>query len=180
MNKSESIKNIAAALMAFNTEMAVIHKTADNPFFKSKYAPLNEILKAIQPALKNAGLVLTQFPDGEGLGTILMHPQSGEWISGVVKMELEKVTPQGYGSASTYYRRYSLASVLMLNIEDDDDGNKAETPKAEAPSLPWLNEGTQEFIQAKNIIQAATDKNAAFKALRAKYAISKKVAEALK
>jgi hypothetical protein len=33
--------------------------------------------------------------------------------------------PQAMGSAMTYARRYALGSILNLNIDDDDDGEKA-------------------------------------------------------
>jgi hypothetical protein len=189
MEKSSSIKNIAGALFQFQIKMDKIKKTAENPFFKSKYAPLPEILEAIQIPLNESGLVIAQLPDGEGLTTVIMHPDSGEWIEATGIMHPVKSDPQSMGSAITFQRRYSLAAILCLNIDEDDDGNEASAPAAKptAPSSqyikegnnPWLNEGTPEFEQAKAVIQKATDKAAAFKALRLTYSISKKVAEAL-
>jgi hypothetical protein len=181
MNKSDSIKNIAAALQLFHLKMGKVSKSANNPFFKSKYAPLPDILEAISDPLNEAGLVLSQFPDGDGLCTLIMHPESGEWLQATVKMELEKLNPQGYGSASTYYRRYSIAAALTLNIDEDDDGNKASAPeptKAE-DNRPWLNENTEAFANVKAFIETKTDKAEALRQVETKYKISEQTKEKL-
>lgn len=125
MTKSESIKNIAAALTNFQWEVEGIVKDAKNPFFKSKYVTLSAIIKGIREPLKNNGLSFAQFPSGDnGLTTIIMHT-SGEWLEDTVNTQPVKNDPQAVGSAITYMRRYALASILGLNIEDDDDGNTA-------------------------------------------------------
>ena len=184
MNKSQSIKSIAAALFQFQIKMDKIKKTAENPFFKSKYAPLPEILEAIQIPLNESGLVIAQLPDGEGLTTVIMHPESGEWIEATGIMHPVKSDPQSMGSAITFQRRYSLAAILCLNIDEDDDGNKGSTlphptthPTKE--DKPWLNVTSAEYAACKAMIDRATDKAAALKGLRATWAISKQTAEAL-
>ena len=177
MNKSESIKNIAAALALFQVKAEKIIKKAENPFFHSKYADLPSILDAIAAPLNESGLVFTQFPDNDGLCTILMHPNSGEWIEATGVMKPVKSDPQSMGSAITYQRRYSLCAILGLNVDADDDGNEASKPaaKKEAPAKPWLNKNTEEFTKAKNFIDKATDKQAALKATLQHYSISKEV-----
>jgi len=60
--------------------------------------------------------------------TILMHADSGEFLEGTFKMTPSKNDPQGQGSVITYQRRYALGAVLGLNIDEDDDGNKASAP----------------------------------------------------
>jgi hypothetical protein len=181
MNKSDSIKNIAAALQLFHLKMGKVSKSANNPFFKSKYAPLPDILEAINEPLNEAGLVLSQFPDGDGLCTLIMHPESGEWLQATVKMELEKLNPQGYGSASTYYRRYSIAAALTLNIDEDDDGNKASAPATPPASdnRPWLNENTDEFNRIKAALSKIEDKAGALKAFETRFKISKQTKDKL-
>lgn len=125
MNKSESIKNLALALCKFQSNIGKVKKEATNPFFKSKYASLANILDVIQKPLADAGLSFAQFPDADGLTTILMH-ESGEWIESIYSMPVAKINdPQAMGSAITYARRYALGSILGLNIDEDDDAEKA-------------------------------------------------------
>jgi len=129
MNQSESIKNIAAAILVFHGEMGVVYKSENNPFFKSKYASLATILSAVKEPLQKAGLSFVQFPTGENeMTTTLMHAASGEWMSGTFKMTPSKNDPQGQGSVITYQRRYALGAILGLNIDEDDDGNAASIP----------------------------------------------------
>lgn len=130
MNKSNSIGALAKALAAFHLKVGKIKKDATNPFFKSKYASLSNILDAITIPLAESGLTFTQFPAEEnGLITILMH-ESGEFIESTYSMRPVKDDPQGRGSAITYQRRYALAAILGLNIDEDDDGNAATQPPA--------------------------------------------------
>lgn len=122
-------KNIYQALSEFQEKCPLIKKDADNPFYKSKYAPLDSILPIITPILKEVGLVITQIPNENKLITKIVHLESGEIIEGSADLILDKQTAQGQGSAITYMRRYALVSMLGLNTEEDDDGNKAETKK---------------------------------------------------
>ncbi len=125
MERSESIKEIATALCDFQSRVGKIKKEANNPFFKSKYASLSSILDVIQEPLTECGLSVMQLPTGENeLQTIVMH-RSGEYISSTYVMRPTKPTPQEIGSCITYQRRYALGAALSLNIDEDDDGNKA-------------------------------------------------------
>lgn len=129
MNKSDSIKELAKALQVFHEKVGAVKKDADNPFFKSKYATLDNTLETVKEPLKEAGLSFAQFPSGEnGLSTILMH-ESGEWIEDTFTIPLAKNDPQGAGSALTYMRRYALGAILGLATETDDDGNSASKPR---------------------------------------------------
>ena len=125
MEKSEQIINLSKALHQFHKEIGKIAKTSTNPFFKSKYADLPSILSAINEPLSNSGLVIVSIPDADGLTTLLIHSESGEYISANAIMKPVKNDPQAIGSAITYQRRYSIGSILNLNIDEDDDGNKA-------------------------------------------------------
>ena len=126
MNKSESIKNIAGALVKFQSSVSKVAKESNNPFFKSKYASLANILDTIQKPLSESGLAISQFPDANALTTIILHAESGEWMESSYVMPVAKQNdPQAMGSAMTYARRYALGSILNLNIDDDDDGEKA-------------------------------------------------------
>jgi hypothetical protein len=129
INKSESIKSLATALVEFHNQIGKVGKDKVNPFFKSKYADLATILTAIKEPLSKVSLAVTQFPVGEkGLSTLLMHSDSGEWMEATYEMTPSKNDPQGQGSAITYMRRYALGAVLQLNIDEDDDGNAASQP----------------------------------------------------
>ena len=126
MEKSESIKNIASALITFQVKVGKITKDATNPFYKNKYASLANIQDAIADPLEEAGLSYMQFPDGiHGLTTIIMHGESGEWLQSTYTMKPVKDDPQGIGSSITYQKRYAIAGALALNIDDDDDANSA-------------------------------------------------------
>jgi hypothetical protein len=132
MKRSESISSLAKALAIFNSKVSKVSKDANNPFFRNKYATLDNIIDEVRPILTENGLTLMQFPSGDGnlvsVSTYLMH-ESGEWIeSDPLIMKPVKNDPQAIGSCITYARRYSLASFLSLNTGEDDDGNKATHP----------------------------------------------------
>jgi hypothetical protein len=98
-----------------------ISKDAKNPFFKSNYASLPHIITEVSEPLEKAGLVITQFPNGDGLTTMLIHAESGEYISATYTLQVVRQNdPQAQGSAISYARRYGLTSVLNLAISDDD------------------------------------------------------------
>lgn len=177
MKKSESIKNLSAALAVFHLKMDVIKKDAKNPFFKSTYASLSNILDAIKIPLAESELSFSQHPMGEnGLSTILMH-KSGEWIGSHFMMKPVKNDPQGIGSCLTYMRRYALAAILGLNIDEDDDGNQASgnigksEAKSEAKELPWLNKNTDAFAK----VQAYLLDNGTLENVKLKYKLSKEI-----
>ena len=155
MEKSESIKELALALCRFQGEVEKIKKTETNPFFKSKYANLSSILDVIRKPLSDNGLSFVQFPtDSHELTTILMHV-SGEWMQASYKMEPVKKDPQGLGSVITYQRRYALGAILGLNIDDDDDGNKASKPEDKPtehrPTNYTIFEAISEMQASKNL-----------------------------
>lgn len=124
---SESIAQIAKALSQFQLEVTNPANTATNPYYKSKYAPLSEVLNEVRPLLGKYGLAVIQNSYNEGekvsVTTLLIH-ESGEWIEAdPIEMKPEKSTPQGVGAVITYGRRYTLSAVLGISSEEDDDGN---------------------------------------------------------
>jgi hypothetical protein len=130
MERSESIKALSMALAKFHSQVGKIAKDAKNPFFKSNYASLSHILQEVSEPLQSAGLVIAQFPDGTGLVTMLIHSESGEYISSNYTMPVAKQNdPQAVGSAITYARRYAVSSILSLNVSDDDGNAAAVQPK---------------------------------------------------
>ena len=144
MRKSESIKNLAVALSKFQNEVKNPKNTADNPFYDSKYAPLQDVLNEVRPLLSKHGLSVIQSPSGDGqsvsITTLLLH-ESGEWIEfEPLVLKAEKITPQGAGSAITYGRRYALSAVLGISSEDDDDGNSLEKTQQNSGQKKQLTE----------------------------------------
>jgi hypothetical protein len=81
MEKSSSIQNLTQSLAKFHAMVGRISKDAKNPFFKSNYASLPHIITEVSEPLEKAGLILSQFPNGDGLTTMLIHAESGEYIS---------------------------------------------------------------------------------------------------
>ena len=129
MNKSESVKNIAAAMNAFQKDLKPVVFDATNPFFKSKYATLKAIWDTIREPLTKNGLTIIQGGEKEStigeIHTLLLHV-SGEWIEGIIKMSPESNTPQKIGGAISYGRRYGISSLLGISCEAegaDDDAN---------------------------------------------------------
>jgi len=132
MNRSESIAEIAKALTKFQKEVKQPFKDADNPFFKSKYVPLESVVQAINDIAPEHGLSFTQWALNDesgqiGVATLLMH-ESGEFIEyDPVFMKAEKQTAQGAGALITYLKRYTLSAIFGITSDADDDGNSAST-----------------------------------------------------
>jgi len=128
MITSESIKHIAPALLTAQRNITFAAKTAKNPHFKNNYADLPSVIDAVKDALNDAGIVFIQTPtpseDGRlHLVTRMIH-ESGEWIEDIAVCAMPKQDAQGFGSAMTYLRRYSLAAFCGL-YQADDDGEAA-------------------------------------------------------
>lgn len=128
MEKSDSINEIVKSIASFKFAQSKIKKDALNPYHSSKYATLSNVLQSIEDNLRENDLTFVQFPDGDCLTTMLIHVPSGEFMSASYKIHATKDNPQQWGSAITYARRYSLVSILGLNVDDDDDGEKAMNP----------------------------------------------------
>ena len=131
MMQSVEIKNIAGALCKAQKIMANAEKDAKNPHFKSTYASLAAVRDACNGPLTENGLSVVQTlePMGDSavaVRTTLLHT-SGEWISSLLPLFLQKQDMQGMGSAITYARRYALAGIVGI-AQEDDDANKASAP----------------------------------------------------
>ena len=132
------MKEIAAALVKAQKAFGPALKTSTNPAFRSKYAKLENCIEAVIDALNDNGIMLMQpthlCEDGVIVETMFLH-ESGEQISnGKLHVPATKHDAQGYGSALTYARRYSLLAACGIAAEDDD-GEAASKSKA-APAKP--------------------------------------------
>jgi len=136
--KVEAATLHSAMALAF-PEIEGATKDKTNPAFKSKYADLGSVVEAIKPALAKHGLFFTQHnhpcEGGVSVETFVRHA-SGESLSfGALFVPATKHDAQGYGSALTYARRYSLMTAFGVAPEDDD-GNAA----ARSAPVPFANE----------------------------------------
>ena len=135
MRKSESISELSKALAKFQEEVKQPLKDKNNPFFKSKYVPLENVVEAITDVAPKNGVSFVQWALNDengrvGVATMLMH-ESGEWIEfDAVHMKADKETAQGAGALITYLKRYSLSAVFGITSDQDDDGNGASGNKA--------------------------------------------------
>jgi hypothetical protein len=163
MNKSETIGQLALALSKAQGQMKFAAKDAANPFFKSKYADLASVIEAIKVPLSANGIAFVQATDFEDnaviVETVLMH-ESGEWISGKLRMQPTKNDPQGVGSAVTYAKRYGLQALAGVP-SDDDDGNAATglqgAPQQQAPKPAPAPKPTPAKKHAKGTISGNPD-----------------------
>lgn len=133
------MKQIAAALVKAQKAFGPALKTTANPFFKSKYADLSACVEAVIDGLNENGVFLAQncheCPDGVTVETVFIHESGETYSAGKLHVPAAKNDPQGYGSALTYARRYSLMAACGIAPEDDD-GNAASRPKAPVTPLP--------------------------------------------
>lgn len=159
MNKSDTLSKLAPALVDAQASMAGATKSAANPFFKSKYANLEEVIKVVKDAFAKNGLSFVQFPVSEeghaGVETIIIH-ESGEFISNQFLLKCAKSDPQGMGSAITYARRYGLQSACGIPSEDDD-GNAASVPMTKEKAIELLTQAADEPTLRKAWKQISTE-----------------------
>jgi hypothetical protein len=131
---SDDIKELAGAMLKVQAEITPAVKDASNTFARSRYATLNSVITASREALLKHEVWVVQYTvpveNGRlGLVTKLIHGPSGQWQSSLLDMPLAKNDPQGYGSAMTYGRRYSIAALVGIIVEDDDGENASFHPK---------------------------------------------------
>ncbi len=161
------MKQIATALVKAQKEFGPALKSSTNPHFRSRYADLATVVEAVIDALNNNGIYLMQLthetPDGAMAETTFIH-ESGEMLSaGKLFFPASKHDAQGYASALTYVRRYSLMAACAIAPEDDDgsaaskprevpkptkpEAPKPETPKLEAPKEEVSPEAAKDRVK---------------------------------
>lgn len=169
-------ENIFTKLQKLQNEIGSVSKDATNPFYKSKYFDINSLIKQLQPLLEKNNLVLLQPLESdyetntEYVVTKIICPATGKSLESRKKLSTQS-DPQKLGSEITYYRRYTLQSLLALQAEDDD-GNKAVSADNEKI---WLNQNTPQFTEAINFIKGG----GSLEQIKTKYKISKKVQDEL-
>jgi hypothetical protein len=139
-----SFNKVAAALVKAQKEFGPALKSSSNPHFKSRYADLAACVEAVVEALNNNGIALMQrvspCDDGVIVETVFIH-ESGEVINcGQLHVPATKQDAQGYGSALTYARRYSLMAACGIAPEDDDGNSASRRPTAPAQPIPDITD----------------------------------------
>lgn len=160
MNKSESIVEISKAMAKFQSEVKQPFKDANNPFFKSKYVPLESVVESITSIAPKHGISFVQWASNDdtgrvGVSTMIMHT-SGEYIEfDPVYMNADKNTAQGAGALISYLKRYSLSAVFGITSDQDDDGNHAsgntnkpkQQPKARPEQIKDLKDKIKQAVE---------------------------------
>jgi hypothetical protein len=159
-------------LFNLQQEIGAISKDANNPFYKSKYFDINSLIKQLQPLLKKHKLLLTQPVLGDSVETKITCIDTEQSV--ISNLQLPQISdPQKLGSCITYFRRYTLASLLGLQAEDDD-GNAASGRVSEVEKK-WLNANTPEYSKAIEYLQGG----GSIESIKAKYKVSKKIQDEL-
>ena len=163
MKKSETIIELSKAFAKMQMELEQPLKNANNPFFKSKYVPLENVVDSITRASSKHGLSFTQFPSSDEngnvtVGTMVMH-ESGEWIEyDPICLKPVKNDPQAVGSAITYAKRYALSAIFGITSDNDDDGNEAtQLGKATPKAVPKKQVPTTSNKIPKEVVKAYKD-----------------------
>jgi hypothetical protein len=132
---------VAAAFVQAQRNFAPALKKADNPYFGSKYADLAVCIEAVIDALHNNGIALIQHTDQSDKGvivsTVFLHESGERMETGSIFVPAAQNSPQAFGSALTYARRYSLMTACGIAPEDDDGNaaSKVQPPKILKPDV---------------------------------------------
>ena len=157
--------SINIKLFNLQQEIGTISKDAKNPFYKSKYFDINSLIKQLQPLLKKHKLLLLQpIEEDMVVSKLICIDGTGGVISALKLPEI--VDPQKLGSCITYYRRYTLASLLGLQAVDDD----ANVASGVTVDKKWLNQNTPEYSKAIEFIKGG----GSVEAIKSKYKVSAK------
>ena len=149
MNKET---NIHKKMFLLQQEIGVISKDAINPFYQSKYFDINSLIKQLNPLLEKHKLLLSQPTRGRKVFTILKCMESETTDMAWLKIPETITDPQKLGSAITFYRRYTLASMLGLQAEDDDANEAIIKEKKK----PFLNKNTPLYNTIIDKIKSGT------------------------
>lgn len=126
------MNELAKALVKAQAAMSHAAKDSKNPHFKSAYSSLASVIDAVRPALSGNGLAFVQklhtADGGVAVETVLIHESGQEMSCGTLFIPASKQDAQGFGSALSYAKRYSLQSALGIASADDDGEAAVKTP----------------------------------------------------
>jgi hypothetical protein len=131
MRFSDQINELAKAMAGAQASFRHAEKNSTNPHLKSKYADLSAVIDAVREPLSKAGIAYVQLPSVENnvvtVTTRLLH-ESGQWAEAQLSLVVHKTDIQSMGAAITYGRRYSLAAMLGIASDEEDDAVAAMPP----------------------------------------------------
>lgn len=168
------MKELLESLSKAKQKMKPIVKGSTNPFFKSKYFDINELLLQIEPILQENGMILVQPIEDNKVCSKIYHVKTGQYLES--SMTLPGLQdPQKMGSAVTYYRRYTLQSLLALQA-DDDDGNAASQSVNKPKKVAYSDDMAKRAITKKTslfdfkkAVQVSPEQEEAYKRLEHEY-----------
>lgn len=152
--KSSDLNELLTALAKAQAEMETAGLTNANPFFKSKYADLAEIVKSSRPALTRHGLSVIQYIEQNEQGSVLVSMlghASGQYITSQMPITPAKTDVQSLGSYITYLRRYSYAALVGVVVSDEDDDGESSMERS-AKSKPTAVIDSMLASQLSNLI----------------------------
>lgn len=184
------LSKLAAAL----SEIKPVAKEATNPHFRSRYADLNTILAEVKPVLHKHGLYILQPIDEGHVYTRIIDAETQEVLCESSLPVSLQGTPQQRGSEITYYRRYTLQSLLALEAEDDDANAATPQPPAQtsrpAPpsgndpddNKPWIDGNNDRWLKAMEHVKGKGEEEVkkALAHLGRDFKINKTMREALR
>jgi hypothetical protein len=171
--EKEGAKTLNEKLFNLQQEIGTISKEVNNPFYKSKYFDINSLIKQLHPLLAKHRLLLQQpIRDNQVMSIIICIDTNNGTSSAIPLPEIND--PQKLGSAITYYRRYTLASLLGLQA-DDDDANLAAGKAEKKDERPWLNKNSDKYNEVTKYMETGGD----IKKVEAKYKLSKVIKDEL-
>ena len=138
---TKKIKNIYQKLADAKAEIGAISKDSTNPFYKSKYFDINNLLAHVEPILLKNGLLCLQPIINGNVVTQIIDIDTEQMIESSIALTDEN-DPQKLGSQISYFRRYTLSSLLAIQAEDDDANSAKPKPQ---PTKPKLEMGTEAF-----------------------------------
>ena len=145
-------------ILEVKKEIGTLSKNSKNPFFKSAYLDLNDLLNAVEPLLQKNGLVLLQPIVCKEVQSVIYDAESGQEIcNSSMEIPANITDPQKLGSCITYFRRYTLKSLLAI-AETDDDGNLAAKPTPKPALEDSKLKGCKDWTKAqKDAVKAKYD-----------------------
>ena len=163
---------IYAKIHEAKKEIGVVKKNAKNPHFKNTYADLNALIDAVEPILLEKGLIMLQPIKDAKVFTQIIDIDTFESVESCIDLS-PNLTAQALGSQITYYRRYTLQSLMSLQ-SDDDDGQKASTPQPIVKEV--LQVGSSNFVRC---VDALKEGKGTLEQIKAKYNVSVEVEKLL-